>query len=81
MRLKKTYEYALLSSLYITMIAFLAVLTYAYFSETMVKGMLIVFVSVFFCVIFCVIQYRSEKFLYNRVKKIYQEKINSSNKT
>jgi two-component system, OmpR family, phosphate regulon sensor histidine kinase PhoR len=75
--LKKTYKFALLSSFYITVVAttLIGVLIFLFhdflfefqvFSMTLF-AMLIAFFSFF------IIQYRAEKFIYQRVKKIYDD--------
>lgn len=70
---KKTYKFAVKSALYITLFctAFLAVMMY-YFMEIDWK-----FISIFsggvLIFSFFVLQYRVEKFIYRRVKKIYDD--------
>jgi two-component system phosphate regulon sensor histidine kinase PhoR len=74
---KKTYKFAIISALYITLFAtgFMTVLTHFYFKIPFSD--LILF-SLFFTITlyifsFFVIQYRVEVFIYRRVKKIYDD--------
>ncbi len=74
MKLKKTYSYALSSSFYLTIIAVLAItVSYFLFFKTLGVGVLVIFTMVLFLSAFFIIQYRTEKFIYKRVKKIYDE--------
>lgn len=74
MKLKKTYSYALSSSFYITIIAVLAItVSYFFFFKNLRIGILLIFAVALFLSAFFVIQYRAEKFIYRRVKKIYDE--------
>ncbi len=75
--IKKTYKFALISAVYITFFAtlFFALLIYYFlpFEILSLAKMLIVFAfSIFFLSLF-VLQYRTEKFIYKRVKKLYDE--------
>lgn len=74
MKLKKTYSYALASSFYLTIIAVLAItISYFLFFKALGIGVLLIFTMVLFLSAFFIIQYRTEKFIYRRVKKIYDE--------
>lgn len=74
MKLKKTYSYALLSSFYLTIIAVLAItVSYLLFFKTLGISVLVIFTMALFLSAFFIIQYRTEKFIYKRVKKIYDE--------
>ena len=74
MKLKKTYSYALLSYFYLTIIAVLAItVSYLLFFKTLGIGVLVIFTMTLFLSAFFIIQYRTEKFIYKRVKKIYDE--------
>jgi two-component system, OmpR family, phosphate regulon sensor histidine kinase PhoR len=70
---KKTYRFAVKSASYITLFStvLVSILTYYFFTTslafTFIFGTLIFFFSFF------VIQYRVEKFIYRRVKKIYDD--------
>ncbi|WP_395046582.1 sensor histidine kinase [Flavobacterium sp.] len=74
---KKTYKFALVSALYITLFAtgFASLLCY-FFIKTEINNLILV-VSVFSVSIYVFalfsMQYRTEKFIYQRVKKLYNE--------
>ena len=74
MKLKKTYSFSLLSSVYLTIYI---VLTFAlvYFLSSEEKKLLsiLVFFPAIFIISFFIIQFRTERFIYNRIKKIYDE--------
>lgn len=74
MKLKKTYSFSLLSSVYLTISI---VLTFAlvYFLSSEEKKLLsiLVFSPAIFIISFFIIQFRTERFIYNRIKKIYDE--------
>ena len=74
MKLKKTYSFSLLSSVYLTISI---VLTFAlvYFLSSEEKKLLsiLVFFPAIFIISFFIIQFRTERFIYNRIKKIYDE--------
>jgi len=72
-KFKKTYSFAFISALYLTILtAVIALITYFFFEKF---GMAITLVSVvlLFVVFFFVIQYRVEYFIYRRVRKIYDD--------
>jgi two-component system phosphate regulon sensor histidine kinase PhoR len=74
MKIKKTYSYALLSSLYLSLLAFIvALISYFFFFESLGIGTVIIFGIIFFSVSFFIIQYRTEYFIYRRMKNIYEE--------
>lgn len=74
MKIKKTYSYALVSSLYLSLIAFIvASISYFFFFEFLGIGTVILFGIIFFSVSFFIIQYRTEHFIYRRMKNIYEE--------
>ena len=74
MKLKKTYSFSLLSSVYLTISI---VLTFAlvYFLSSEEKKLLSILVCfpAIFIISFFIIQFRTERFIYNRIKKIYDE--------
>lgn len=73
-KLKKTYKYALMSSLYITILAvFVSVISYLFFFESLGITVVVLFSVGLFTVSFFVIQYRAEHFIYQRVKKLYED--------
>ncbi|WP_310379359.1 ATP-binding protein [Flavobacterium sp.] len=74
---KKTYNFAIISSLYISLFA-------TFFAMILVKEMFkysfssllyfgIIFIIIIYIFSFLVIQYRVERFIYRRVKKIYDD--------
>lgn len=70
---KKTYKFAVKSALYISLFstAFLAVMLYYFL--TLNWNFIIVFSISLFIFSFFVLQYRVERFIYRRVKKIYDD--------
>jgi two-component system phosphate regulon sensor histidine kinase PhoR len=70
---KKTYTFALVSTLYITTFSsgFLGVLLWLFLEFSWIICLLFAFSIAIFA--FFVIQYRVEKFIYRRVKKIYDD--------
>ncbi len=73
-KLKKTYSYALTSALYLTIISVvIAVFSYLSFFKPLGLITIIIFGVLLFTVSFFVIQYRAEHFIYQRVRKLYQD--------
>ncbi|WP_428743522.1 sensor histidine kinase [Tenacibaculum sp.] len=73
-KIKKTYSYALWSALYSTLLSIvIAVLSYMFLLNLLGVGTVIVFGIAMFIVSFFVIQYRAEHFIYQRVKKMYED--------
>ncbi|AUC85501.1 two-component sensor histidine kinase [Polaribacter sp. ALD11] len=74
MKIKKTYSYALWSATYLTLLT-IAISTIAYFF--IVKHLeitsIIISIIVLFIISFFIIQYRTEHFIYRRLKKIYED--------
>lgn len=74
MKFKKTYSFALWSSIYLTILSLLIVsFLYFFFIKDQELIGLIVFVLLVFGTSFFIIQYRAERFIYNRIKKIYDK--------
>jgi two-component system phosphate regulon sensor histidine kinase PhoR len=73
-KLKKTYSFALWSSIYLTLssVSAAAFLYFFFFEGQELTGLIILIVLVF-TLSFFITQYRSERFIYNRIKKIYDE--------
>lgn len=72
-KIKKTYRYALWSALYSTSISVvIALLSYFLLINLLGIGAVLVFGIVMFVISFFIIQYRAEYFIYQRVKKLYQ---------
>jgi len=73
-KIKKTYNYAIVSALYLTALAvIIAAVSYSFFYHLLGIKTLIFFGIILFIVSFLVIQYRAEHFIYQRVKKLYQD--------
>ncbi len=73
MKFKKTYSFAFISALYLTILSIgIALISYFLFEK---YGLAITIASVvlLFVVFFFVIQYRVEYFIYRRVRKIYDD--------
>ncbi|WP_426432279.1 sensor histidine kinase [Winogradskyella sp. HB-48] len=70
--LKKTYKFALRTSLYVTFFATLLVSVFLYYYHTF-NWQIIFFPIICFPSCFAIIQYRVEHFIYRRVKKIYDD--------
>jgi two-component system phosphate regulon sensor histidine kinase PhoR len=75
--LKKTYKFAFVSSLYITLISIILISVLLQIYQIKVLEFkwlhLILFALIISVLSFFVIQYRAEKFIYQRVKKIYDD--------
>lgn len=74
---KKTYNFAVISALYVSIFASLlgVILVKAIFKTPLQSLMLfgIIFILIVYFFTFLVIQYRVERFIYRRVKKIYDD--------
>lgn len=70
--LKKTYKFAIRTSLYVTFFATLLVSVFLYYYHTF-NWQIIFFPIICFPLCFTIIQYRVEHFIYRRVKKIYDD--------
>ena len=73
-KIKKTYRYALWSAFYSTSISVvIALLSYFLLIKSLGIGAVIVFGLVMFIISFFIIQYRAEYFIYQRIKKLYED--------
>tara|TARA_R110002049_G_scaffold302496_4_gene495449 strand:- start:4575 stop:5630 length:1056 start_codon:yes stop_codon:yes gene_type:complete len=72
-RLKKSYKFAFRSSLFIVVIVTFLLGISMYYSATIEWLFLVMFSLVSFTIAFIIIQYRVEKFIYKRIKKIYDD--------
>ena len=71
-KLKKTYKFAIRTSLFITIILTLLLSVFLYVAGAL--GWFVVpFALLSYLVCFAIIQYRVERFIYRRVKKIYDD--------
>lgn len=74
MRFKKTYSFALWSSVYLTLISIVfALFSYFFFSKEIDLLSILIFEIIVFILSFFIIQYRAERFIYKRIKKIYDQ--------
>lgn len=74
MKLKKTYSFALWSSIYLTLSSVsAAAFLYFFFLEDQELIALIALIILVFLLSFFITQYRAERFIYKRIKNIYDE--------
>lgn len=73
MKIKKTYSFAFFTSLYITLITTITLFLSAYFVLDTVFSFtyMLLFIVIVFSFTFIITQFRLEKFIYQRIKKIY----------
>ena len=71
--IRKTYRFAFKTSLYLTLSLTLTMSVFLYFWGQFNVWFIIVFLLVCFAISFFVVQYRAERFIYRRVKKIYDD--------
>lgn len=73
MKIRKTYKFAFYSTLYITFFSSLAVYISAYFllGIWLKAAFILSYIAFIFLFTFIVIQYRVERFIYKRIKNIY----------
>lgn len=71
-KLKKTYKFAFKTSLYITLFLTLAVGIFLYFNHIL-NWFVVVFALITYAICFLITQYRVERFIYRRVKRIYDD--------
>ena len=74
MKLKKTYSYALWSAVYLTLLSVsIAAISYFIFSKYSGVASILISITAIFTISFFIIQYRAERFIYRRLKKIYED--------
>lgn len=74
MKIRKTYSYAILSALYLTILSStIAVISYFFISQHFGTNTIIIAIVALFVISFFIIQYRTEHFIYRRLKKIYED--------
>lgn len=73
LKFKKSYKFALKSSLYVTLFFLAAIFLYHYFVQSLNLVVVFAFSLVFYAATFFLIQFRVEHFIYKRVKKIYDD--------
>lgn len=72
-KLKKTYKFAIRTSLFITIFLTLLSSVFLYVMHTIDWAYQITFAAVTYLICFIIIQYRVERFIYRRVKRIYDD--------
>lgn len=72
-KLKRTYRFAIKTSLYITIFITLLMSVFLYYFFQLKWGVVLAFAVFCYVFSFIVIQFRVEKFIYRRVKKIYDD--------
>ena len=72
-KFKKTYRFALITSLYISVFLTLLLTVFLYFFYTIKWPIISGFLMACYLFSFALIQYRVERFIYRRVKKIYDD--------
>lgn len=72
-KLKKSYRFALRSSLYISILLTAALTGVLWFTGSFDWKLLLLFIPISFLISFAIIQTRVERFIYRRVKKIYDD--------
>ena len=70
---KKSYKFAFKSTLLITVILTLVMSVFLYLAGTLMVWPILAFAIICFVCTFFIIQYRVERFIYKRVKKIYDD--------
>jgi len=74
MKIRKTYSYAILSALYLTILsATIAAISYFFIFKHFGTNTIIISIVGLFIISFFIIQYRTEHFIYRRLKKIYED--------
>ncbi|PWK18979.1 sensor histidine kinase [Xanthomarina spongicola] len=71
-KIKKTYKFAIKTALYISISLTLLLSVFLYFSASL-NAYVILFGILCYLICFFIIQYRVERFIYRRVKKIYDD--------
>lgn len=71
--IKKSYKFATKTALFITLILTVLVAVFLYLSKVFDIAVLLGFSALCYMVSFFIIQYRVERFIYRRVKKIYDD--------
>ena len=73
-KIKKTYNYAIVSALYLTLLSIvIAAASYSFFYHLLGITTLILSGIILFIISFFIIQYRAEHFIYQRIKKLYED--------
>lgn len=72
-KLRKTYKFAIKTSLYITICLTLLLSVFLYGSNALNWFVILAFIPICYAICFFITQYRVERFIYRRVKKIYDD--------
>ncbi|MGJ8591879.1 MAG: ATP-binding protein [Aquaticitalea sp.] len=72
-KLKKTYKFAIKTSLFITICITLLLSVFLFVSKTFNWFVVLGFIPICYAICFFITQYRVERFIYRRVKKIYDD--------
>lgn len=72
-KLKKSYKFAIKTSLYISICLTLLLSVFLYVGKIFNWLVVLCFVPICYAICFFIIQYRVERFIYRRVKKIYDD--------
>lgn len=72
-KLKRTYRFAIRTSTYITVLLTLLLSVFLFFFVKKYYVIILLFIIICFALSFIIIQYRVERFIYKRVKKIYDD--------
>lgn len=70
-KFKRSYKFAIKTSLYITLFLSVVLAGFAHFTTGLILGPFFTFILITYLVCFFIIQYRVEHFIYKRIKKIY----------
>ena len=70
-KFKRSYKFAIKTSLYITVFLSVVLAGFAHFTSGFLPGPFFAFILITYFVSFFIIQYRVENFIYKRIKKIY----------
>ena len=73
LKFKKSYKFALKSSVYVTLFFLATIFLYHYFVQPLNLLVVLAFSLIFYAATFFLIQFRVEHFIYKRVKKIYDD--------
>tara|TARA_B100000795_G_C22803769_1_gene443497 strand:+ start:1281 stop:2321 length:1041 start_codon:yes stop_codon:yes gene_type:complete len=74
LKLKKTYSYALWSAVYLTLLSVsITAISYFIFNKYLGVASILISITAIFIISFFIIQYRAERFIYRRLKKIYED--------
>jgi two-component system phosphate regulon sensor histidine kinase PhoR len=73
LKFKKSYKFALKSSVYVTLFFLATIFLYHFFVQPLNVLIVLAFSLIFYAATFFLIQFRVEHFIYKRVKKIYDD--------